>query len=53
MSRNSQPFTEFVQSVEDKNIRELMTYFRLEDYDVFVRYLNFLGIENRKTKPGS
>jgi hypothetical protein len=48
MSNKTRPVTDYMQSIEDRRIRDLMTYFRLEDYDVFVRYINTLGIDKKE-----
>ncbi|MFY3741555.1 MAG: hypothetical protein HMLIMOIP_002012 [Candidatus Nitrosomirales archaeon] len=44
MAAHDQPVKEFLQIIDDKTMKEVMAYFRLEDYDVFVRYIKTLGI---------
>jgi hypothetical protein len=44
MAAQTQPVKEFLQSINDDTMKEVMKYFRLEEYDVFVRYIRTLGI---------
>lgn len=45
MSKESHPVKEFVQSIDDKTMQEVMAYLKLEDYDIFVKYIRTLGIK--------
>jgi len=40
---------EFLQSIDDKTVREMMAYFKLEEYDVFVRYIKTIRIKSSKS----
>jgi hypothetical protein len=44
MAAQPKPLKEFLQSINDDTMKEVMKYFKLEDYDVFVRYIRTLGI---------
>jgi hypothetical protein len=44
MAAQTQPIKEFLQSINGDTMKEVMKYFKLEDYDVFVRYIRTLGI---------
>jgi hypothetical protein len=45
-SRNEKPpsVSTFVQSIDDPTIRMVMQYFRIEDYDCFVRFAQKSGL---------
>jgi hypothetical protein len=47
MAEQSQPMKEFLQIIDDKTMKAVMEYFKLEDYDAFVQYLRKLGIKEK------
>jgi len=47
MTTEISPIKDFLQSINDQTMRDIMKYFQFEDYDAFVRYVKKLGI-NRK-----
>jgi hypothetical protein len=42
---DSKPITNLLRNIDDENIRALMDYFHLEDYDAFVRYAVSIGLK--------
>lgn len=48
MAAQSHPVKEFVQIIDGETMKELMDYLKLEDYDVFVRYITTLRIQRKE-----
>jgi hypothetical protein len=48
MAAQPKPLKEFFQSINDETMKEVMKYFKFEDYDVFVRYIRILGIQRQE-----
>jgi hypothetical protein len=48
MAAQSHPVKEFVQDIDNESLKEVMDYLKLEDYDVFVRYISMLGIQRKE-----
>ncbi|HKU49245.1 MAG TPA: hypothetical protein VJP79_04795 [Nitrososphaera sp.] len=47
LSDSQKPISSFVQSIDDKSIRMIMKYFRIEDYDCFVNFARNTGSDIR------
>jgi hypothetical protein len=45
----SQRLKEYVQNIDSKTMKAVMEYFRFEDYDAFLGYIQRLGV-NRETQ---
>jgi hypothetical protein len=48
MAAQTQPVKEFLQSINDDTMNEVMKYFKFEEYDVYVRYIGTLGIQRQE-----
>jgi len=48
MAAQSHPVKEFVQDIDNEALKGVMDYLKLEDYDVFVRYIKTLGIRQKE-----
>ncbi|HEV8404753.1 MAG TPA: hypothetical protein VGQ13_02485 [Nitrososphaera sp.] len=44
MTTEISPVRDFLQSIDNQTMRDIMKYFQFEDYDAFVRYIKKLGI---------
>jgi hypothetical protein len=48
MSAKIKPVSDYMQNIDNKTMRDVMGYLKLEDYDVFVRYIKALGISPKE-----
>jgi len=48
MAAQSHPVKEFVQNINNETLKGVVDYLKLEDYDIFVRYIRTLGIRQKE-----
>ena len=48
MTTEISPIKDFLQSINDQTMRDIMKYFQFEDYDAFVRYVRKLRISRKQ-----
>ena len=44
------PMTNLLQSIDDEDIKNVMRYFQMDDYDVMLRYMMGIGVKRKAAK---